>query len=219
MFAFKSCSWLNFPSADRSVGWCSDVQLQTRWPLARACWSCGIFTLLPLYVLHHHRWKHRNAPCMPIYPLFATRSVLVSHVRRSQASWIKRFSSWKKCKRFIVCKNAARFKKGSRKVHDAWRTSEAVLTSCLVILGEIDEPFCAFLHGTSTSSFLIFLFLFFLPIFLRPKKRNVTTFRHSAHTITQMTRRCNYTLISLNLPFCFIPAQICLVFIFYVTIS
>lgn len=36
----------------------------------------------------------------------------------------------KKSKRFIVCKYAARFKKGSRKVHDAWRTSEATLTSC-----------------------------------------------------------------------------------------
>lgn len=164
MFAFKSCSWLNFPSADRSVGWCSDVQLQTRWPLARTRWSCGIFTLLPLYVLHHHRWKHRNAPCMPIYPLFATRCVFVSHVLRSGASWIKRFSrKKKKCKRFIVCKNAARFKKGSRKVHDAWRTGKATLTSCFSVKS---TRFCAFSHRTFTSSFFIFLFL--LPFCFSP---------------------------------------------------
>lgn len=115
VFVFKSCSWLNFPSADRSVGWCSDVQLQTRWLLAHARWSCGIFTLLLLYVLHHRRWKHRNAPCMPTYPLFATRSVFGSHVLRLRASWIKTFSRKKKKAKDLLCAKRRQIQEGQQK--------------------------------------------------------------------------------------------------------
>lgn len=109
----------------------------------------------------------------------------------------------RKCKRFIVCKNAARFKKGSRKVHDAWRTSEATLTSCLVILGKKNQR--AFLlvftkYIYVKFSYIFFIFLFCFLFFAGPKR----VLLDSQHTITQMTRRrCNYTLISLSLPLLF----------------
>lgn len=105
----------------------------------------------------------------------------------------------RKCKRFIVCKNAARFKKGSRKVHDAWRTSEATLTSCLVILGKNQRAslrvFTKYIYVKFSYIFLFFV----LSSYFSPAQ--ICTSRQSAHTMTR--RRCNYTLISLSLPLLF----------------
>ncbi len=87
----------------------------------------------------------------PVLCLYRTFSVYGR--RGSKRSLVR-----KKKKQKIYCvQNAARFKKGSRKMHDAWRTREATLRLlvALVISSQIDELFLQ--HTFTSCLYLVFL--------------------------------------------------------------
>lgn len=76
---------------------------------------------------------------------------------------LKRSLVRKKKQKIYCVQNAARFKKGSRKMHDAWRTREATFTN-VSCFSDFQSNRQAFLQRTFTSC----LYFCYLSVFGRP---------------------------------------------------